>query len=121
MKKGGRSRKRKTSEVKNNSPAGASSAAASSEDSPQQCLTQNSDGKFVPCFSKKLRLAVKGYSSVASIPVTEPSAQTAAKPATCATVESVDEAGAPEKLTQIEVGCVLYAVWYYTLIITGRQ
>ena len=28
----------------------------------------------------------------------------------CATVESVDEAGA-EKLTQIEVGCVLYAVW----------
>ena len=91
--RGGRSRKRKTSEVKDDSSVVVPSTTITLEDSPKQCLTQNSNGKFVPCFSKKPRLAVKTPSTVTSIPATDPTKT--------AVIHAVHEVGAPEQQTQV--------------------
>lgn len=101
MKRGGRSRKRKTS---NNSSVVVSSAVVSLEDSPKQCLTQNSHGKFVPCFSKKPRLAIKPSSAVESIPTTtEALTQAAAIP----TNEGETEAPERPVCTEVVYKCSL--------------
>ena len=90
MKRGGRSRKRKASEVKDNSSVPVPSTAVSLEDSPKQCLTQNTHGKFVPCFSKKPRLAIKAPTTVTNVPATEPLTTTAV-------TRAVSEAEAPDQ------------------------
>ena len=69
-KKGTRSRKRKaaSSATEHHERDAATVAGSVQSSPPHSCLTQNSDGRFVPRFSKKLRSASKVPSAVTSSP-----------------------------------------------------
>lgn len=101
MKRGTRCRKRKAS-AKEDTLASSDALETHQQHptSPLQGLTQNSSGRLVPCFSKKLR------SKAASVPATatKPELQEQAVPAGCETGPSVCEE-VKEKVTQDEV-CV---------------